>query len=136
MIPDFPGLNMNPTATRKNVPEIERKIRIIKERAQSIRIKILFKRTPNRIIIELLKFVVMWFRAFLVKSGVSYAFIPHTIMNGTTLDWQKHCKASFGAYWEVHEDNRPLNNITTSKHKMLSALAQAPTSKADKPSFA
>ena len=128
---------MNPTATRKNIPEIERQIRIIKERAQSIPIKIIFKRTPNRIItIELLKLVVMWFIAFPVKNGVSATFIPHNIMNGTTLDCKKQCKANFGAYWEVHEDNRPLNNITTSKQKMLSALAQAPTSKADKPSFA
>ena len=77
----------------------------------------------------------MWFRDFLVKRGVSATFIPQTILNGTSLYWQKHCKANFGAYWEVHDDNGPLNNTTMSEQKVLSALAQAPTSKSDTPSY-
>ena len=59
MIPDFPSININPTATRKHVLEIEWQIRVIRERAQSICINITSRRILNQIIIELLKFVVM-----------------------------------------------------------------------------
>ena len=86
MIPYFLSIKINPTATSEHVPEIERQIRVIKERARSIRSKTPFTRTPKRVIIELLKFVVMWLNDLPVKSGVSYTFRPRTIMNGTTLD--------------------------------------------------
>ena len=36
-------------------------------------------------------------------------------MTGTTLDWQKHCKAEFKEYCEVHEEHFPLNNINDEK---------------------
>ena len=111
MIPDFPGLNINPTATSENVPDIEWKIRVIKERALSIRIKMPFKRIPKKIKIELINSAVMWINYFPVKSGLSPTFIPHTIVTGTTLYWKKHCKDEFGSYCEVHEEKRPLNNI-------------------------
>ena len=55
---DFPETNINPTATSEHVPEIERQIRVIKERARSIMIKLPFHRLPKIIIIELTKFVV------------------------------------------------------------------------------
>ena len=111
MIPDFLGLNVNPTATSEYVPYIERKIRVIKERTRSIRIKAPFKRILRQIIIKLLNFVVMWMKNPPVKSGVLPTFSPHTIITGTTLVWQKQCKADFGAYCEFQEENRPLNNI-------------------------
>ena len=85
--PDLSSLNINPNETSEHVPDIERQIRVIKERARSIRIKMLFKRIPKQIIIEILKFLVIWINVYSVKKRVSSAFSPHTIMNGTTLDW-------------------------------------------------
>ena len=45
--------------TSEHIPEIERQIRVIKERARPIRIKLTFQRLSKRIIITLMKFVVM-----------------------------------------------------------------------------
>ena len=93
LVPDFPVININTTTTSKHVTEIEWKICVIKERARYIRIKLPHKRTHKQMIIELLKFVVVWLNTFHVNSGVSATFSPQTIMTGTTLDWKKHCKA-------------------------------------------
>ena len=125
LILDFLGLNINSTATSEHVPEIERKIQVIKERARSIQINIPFKRTPRIIIIELQKFLVIWINNFLVKSFVSATFRPRTLMTGTTLDCQKQCKADFGAYCEVHKEKFPLNNINNEQTQ--SAICLRPT---------
>ena len=69
MIPDFSSINTNPTATSENVPEIEQQIRVIKERAWSIRSTMTFKRIPKWIIIKLLKFVVMWLMIYQSRAG-------------------------------------------------------------------
>ena len=54
---------------------------------------------------------------FSVKSGVSTTLSPCTIMTSKKLNWQKYCKAKFGAYCEVHKENRPLNNINNEQTK-------------------
>jgi hypothetical protein len=62
-------------------------------------------------IIELIHFVVLWLNAFPPSSGVSSTYSPITIMTGTTLDYNKHCRLPFGAYVETHEDNGATNTI-------------------------
>ena len=58
-VPDFPEININPTATSEHVPKIESKIRVIKEREYSIRIKLPFQNLTKRIIIDMMKLLVM-----------------------------------------------------------------------------
>jgi hypothetical protein len=106
---DIHGVLLNTTATSEHVPEIERQIRVIKERARAIRSTLPFKKMPNRMIVELINFVVLWLNDFPPSSGVSKIYSPRTIMTGTTLDYNKHCKLSFGAYVEMHEMNTPTN---------------------------
>ena len=90
LIPDFPEINTNPTATSEHLLEIERQIGVIKERARSIRIKLPFQNLPKGIIIELMNFVVMWLNAFPVNSGAPTTYSPHTFMTGKSLVWTKH----------------------------------------------
>jgi hypothetical protein len=45
------------------------------------------------------------------SSGISKTYSPRTIMTGTTLDYNKHCKLPFGAYVETHEMNTPTNTM-------------------------
>ena len=122
MIPDFSSINTNPTATSENVPEIEQQIRVIKERAWSIRSTMTFKRIPKWIIIKLLKFVVMWLNDLPVKSRVSSTLSPRTIITGNNLDCKKHCRAESGAFWEVHEENRLFNNINNDRTRSAICL--------------
>jgi hypothetical protein len=83
---DLPEVNLNSTAADVHITDIERQIRVIKERSRAIRSTLLFKRLPARIIIELVNFVTLWMNDFPPSSGVSNTFIPRTIMTGTTLD--------------------------------------------------
>jgi hypothetical protein len=60
---DIPELNLNTTAASEHVPDIERKIRVIKERMRAIMSTLPFKRLPSRVIIEIMQYVVPWLNA-------------------------------------------------------------------------
>jgi hypothetical protein len=62
-------------------------------------------------IIELITFVTLWLNAFPPSSGISDTFSPRTIMTGTTLDYENHCKLPFGAYVETHEERSRTNTL-------------------------
>jgi hypothetical protein len=95
------GTILNTTAASEHVPKIERKIRVIKERARAIVSTLPFKNLPSRMIIKLIDFVVLWLNASLLSSGVSNTYSLMTIMMGTTLDYNKHFRLPFGAYVET-----------------------------------
>jgi hypothetical protein len=95
-------VNLNTTTASKHVPDIERHIRLIKERARALRSTLPFKLIPDRMIIEMMAHVVLWLNAFQPANGVSTTYSPRTIMTGTALDFEKHCQIPFGAYAEVH----------------------------------
>jgi hypothetical protein len=97
---------------------------VIKERARAIRSTLTFKRMPDRMIVELINFVVLWLNAFTLSSGISKTYSPRTITTGTTLDYNKHCKLPFGAYVETHEMNTPTN---TMKERTRAAICLGPT---------
>jgi hypothetical protein len=106
------GVNLNTTAASEHVPDIERQIRLIKERTRALRSTLPFRKFPGRMIIEMLANVVLWINAFPPKIGVSKTVSPRTIMTGTALDFNKHCQTPFGAYAEVHEDRNITNTMS------------------------
>jgi hypothetical protein len=118
---DIQGVILNTTSTSKHVPEIERQIRVVKERARAIWS---INKIPNRIIVELITFVVLWLNDFPSSSGVSQTYSPRTIMTGTMLDYSKHCKLPFGAYVETHEENNSTNKM---KERTRAAICLGPT---------
>jgi hypothetical protein len=118
------GITLNTTAASEHVPEIERQIQVIKERARAIWSTLPFTKVPNRKIVELINFVVLWLNAFPPASGISQTYSPRTIMTGTTLDYKKHCRLSFGAYVETHEENKPSNTL---KERTQAAICLGPT---------
>jgi hypothetical protein len=121
---DIRGVILNTTATTEHVTEIERQIWVVKERARAIWSTLPFNKIPNRMIVELVTFVVLWLKAFPPSSGVSKTYSPRTIMTGTTLDYSKHCKLPFGAYVETHEENNPTNIMN---ERTRSAMCVGPT---------
>jgi hypothetical protein len=106
------GIHLNTTAASEYVPDVERQIRVLKERARALRRTLPFKIIPSRMIIEMIANVVLWINAFPPSSGVSKTFSPRTIMTGTALDFNKHFQIPFGAYAGVHEDNNITNTMT------------------------
>jgi hypothetical protein len=77
---DFPELNLNTTAASEHVPDVERQIRVLKERSRAIRSTLPFKAIPGRIIIELVYYAAFWLNDVPPSSGVSAFYSPRTIM--------------------------------------------------------
>ena len=80
-------INLNTTAARGHVPEIERQIRVVKERGRSTYNTLPFAHVTSIMVVELMRQAVMWLSAFPVSRGVSDTISPRTIMTGTTLDF-------------------------------------------------
>jgi hypothetical protein len=108
---DLPELNLNTTAASEHVPDVERQIRVLKERPRAIRSTLPFQAIPGQIIIELVYYAAFWLNAFPPSSGVYSTYSPQTIMTGTALDFVKHCKLPFGAYAEAHEEYPRTNTM-------------------------
>jgi hypothetical protein len=108
-----PNLVINTTAAKKHIPEVECKIRLIKEWGRGILNTLPFKRMPRLVLIELIYHVVLWLNAFLAKSGVSETLSPRKIVYWHKLDFAKHCRLPFKMYCEVHNEPTPKNSMVT-----------------------
>ena len=74
--PLMPHVALNTTAAREHVGEIERKIRVIKERARGTFNTMPYKKLPKMMVKELLHFCVMWMNTFPMKSAISKKWSP------------------------------------------------------------
>ena len=119
------GITLNAVAADEHVPEIERHIRTIKERARSVVTMLPFERFPARIIIELIHYCVFWLNSFPAEGGISDTMSPRGIIVGSVVDYANHCKIEFGTYVQTHEvhDNTMLPRTT-------GAIALRPTGNA------
>ena len=119
-----PILAINTTAAKEHVPEVKRKIRLIKERGRGILNTLPFKKIPRLMLIELVYHVVLWLNAFPANSGVSETLSPCKIVYRHKLDFAKHCKSPFGTYCEVHDELAPTNTMVT---RSTPAIVLSPT---------
>jgi hypothetical protein len=110
------GITLNSVAAdEQHVPEIERHIRTIKERARSIVNMLPFNRFPARITIELVYYCVFWLNDFPPKGGISDTMSPCAMVVGSTIDYAHHCQIEFVTYvQQIHEvhDNTMLPRTT------------------------
>ncbi len=107
----LPNIALNTMAAQEQVGEIERKIRVIKERARGTISTLPYEMLPKLIIIELMHFCVMWMNSFPVKLGVSERYSPRELVSRHKLDAQLHCKTPLGAYCEAHTDPNIKNTM-------------------------
>lgn len=119
-----PNVLINTTAASEHVGDIERRIRVIKERCRGILCTLPYARLPQIMLVHLLHHVVMWLNNFPVKNGVSDRFSPREIILRHKLNYKKHCRAPFGSYCEVHEDNYPTNST---KSRGIPTICLGPT---------
>ena len=111
MIQSMPGgPRVNLTSASEHVPEIERRIRVVKERSRSARHSIPFNRIPRLLTIYIVFTSVKLLNHFPTKGGISDTISPRTIMTGETLDFRKHLILQLGQYCQVHEDDAPRNS--------------------------
>jgi len=119
-----PIIVVNTTAANEHVPEIERRIHLIKERGRGYLNTLPYKKIPQLMLVELIYHVVLWLNAFPMKSGVSTTLSPREIVYRHKLDFSKHCRAQFGEYVEVHEEPNPTNSMAT---RGMPAIVLGPT---------
>ncbi len=100
-----PNVIINTTAASEHVGDIERRIRVVKERSRGILCTLPYTKFPQIMLVHLLHHVVMWLNNFPIKNGVSDRYSPREIILRHKLNFKQHCRAPFGSYCEVHEDN-------------------------------
>ena len=116
---------LNTTAQDDYVGNIERRIWVIKERDREIRSVLPFRVITNRMVIELINFMVIWLNAFPPQGGFSDSTSPRTILTGMIIDNYKHCRAPFGAYLQTHEKT----SNDKEKPRTIGAICLGPTGK-------
>eukprot|EP00804_Cyclotella_cryptica_P004279 CCRYP_013487-RA/>CCRYP_013487-RA protein AED:0.88 eAED:0.25 QI:0/0/0/0.5/1/1/2/0/282 len=106
------SVDINTTAAREHVGDIERYIRVIKERARSAARQLPYKtQMPDQMVIHLIKFVVMWINALPHRNGVLSVISPRELVLGIKMDFKKHCRIRFGAYVEASADEVVTNTL-------------------------
>jgi hypothetical protein len=116
------GIIANITAQDEHVPEIERHIRTLKERVQSIYNTLPFMSVTKRMLAELIYNCTFWLNCFPHSSGISATISPRTIITGKHIDYHKHCCLEYGEYVQTHEEH---NNSMTSR--TVGAIALRPS---------
>jgi len=116
------GININTTAWDEHVPEIERYIQTIKERIRATTSTFPFEQLPHCLIVEIAYNTVFWLNCFPHKEGIHNTLSPHTIVTGSNIDFNKHCRLQFGTYVQMHEQHN--NSLLP---RMTGAIALCPT---------
>jgi hypothetical protein len=95
----------NLASAKEHIPEIERRIWVVKERCRATRHSLPFERIPKLMTIHIVLNVVKLLNFFPTKGSVSDTLSPKTIMSGETLDFKKHLSLQIGQYCQVHEED-------------------------------
>ena len=110
VVDELPMVEINTSAAREHVGEIERGIRTIKGRCRGVIATLKYAVLPRQVVIHLIYFVVMWLNNTPNKLGISEKWSPRKIMTKTRLTWDTHCKADFGCAVEARGDYNTTNN--------------------------
>jgi hypothetical protein len=119
-----PKLNL--ASANKNVPEIERKIWVIKERVRAVIYSIPFNSLPSRMLVHAVLFVTKQLNLFPVNGGLLLKLSPKQIMLGEVVQY-KFCVMGFGRYCQIHEEDQPHNGMVA---RMQGAISLQPSGNA------
>ena len=102
-------IELNCASAQEHVPDVERAIRTIKERYRSMFNRLPYKAIPKTMIQIGATECARWLNMFPPKHGVSEYYSPRVIMLGKQIDYNKHCKYSFGTYVQAQTEHNPTN---------------------------
>ena len=119
------GPTVNLTSANEHVPEIERRIRMVKERVRALRHSLPFSRLPKILTIHLVLTAVKMMGYFRTKNCVSDRVSPRTIMTGQVLDAKRDLCLRVGQYVQTHEEDKPRNSNAA---RTLAAICMGRTS--------
>ena len=122
-LPGKPRLNV--AAPGEHVPEIERRIRVIKERCRAIRASLPFEQLPTIMVIQMVLHATKMLNYFPTSVGIGNGYSPRTLMTGEVLSYKTHLALKFGDYCQVHEIDEPRNSQLP---RTQGAICMGPTS--------
>jgi len=99
------GINLDTTAQDEHVPEIEKYIQTVKERIRAMTNTLPFEQLPHCLIVEIAYNAIFWLNCFPHKEGIHTTLSPCTIVTGSKIDFNKHCKLQFPSYVQMHEQH-------------------------------
>ena len=102
-------IKINTTSASERVSDIERFIRVLKERLRGVASTLPFTKYPKMIKIEMVHFPLFWLNIFPKKGGISDHFSPGILVDGSETDFNVYCRVPFDSYCQTHEENIPTN---------------------------
>ena len=112
---------MNLTSANEHVPEIDRRIRVVKERGICVIHSLPFNRIPRLLLIHIVFFSVKMLNYLPTKGGVSNVYTPNTTMSGETLHYNRYLVLNIGQYRQFYEEDTP-GNIQAARTKSTICL--------------
>jgi len=103
-----PKLNLS--SASEHVPEIERKIRVIKERICAMVYSLPLNTLPPMVLTHAVLFVTKQLNLLPVKGGILTQFSPKQIMTGEVVHY-KFFSLPFGQYFQIFEEETPQNSL-------------------------
>jgi hypothetical protein len=103
------GITVRPTNREDHVPEAERNIRTIKERARCKLHELPYSMIPGVMIRHLVMYQTLMLNVFPAKGGISSHYSPHVILGRRHIDFNKHYKFEFGEFVLTHAEPKPSN---------------------------
>ena len=94
---------VNLTSSNEHVPEIERRIRVVKERYRATRHSLPFMRLPVILTINIVFKNVKLLGYFPTTDGILTTISTRAIVNGETLNYKRHVVIPFGKYLQINE---------------------------------
>ena len=119
------GITLNKCSREEHVPVAERRIRTLKERCRSIFNTLPFTKLPGTLIVQMVSTCNFWLNIYPPKDGVSRTINPRELITGMKIDYNKHVRAAYGDYVQVHEEHNNSMVMRTS-----GAIATKPTGNA------
>ena len=104
-------IDLRCVAAQEHVAEVERSIRVIKERFRSVYHRLPFQGLPKLMIRLGVMETARWLNTFPAKNGISDTYSPRMIVTGKGIDYIKQCKTAFGAYVQALNETNPTNTM-------------------------
>ena len=86
-------MEVNTTAAREHVPEIERHIRTIKERVRATTSRFPINPVPKMVLIQTVYTISLWLNAIRSILGKDRGLSPRELVLGRGVDFHKDCRA-------------------------------------------
>ena len=100
---------MNLTSTNEHVPQIQRRIRVVKEREKCIRQSLPFSSIPRLLLIHIVFVSIKMLDYLPSKGGVSNVYSPNNILYRKTLRYKRQLDLKISNYCQVHQEGTPRN---------------------------